>query len=63
MLDIDEEGNRYWYNSEGKLHRDNGPAVEWNDGAKEWLINGERHRIDGPAYENNNGDKAWYIEV
>jgi hypothetical protein len=25
----------------GKLHRENGPAVEWINAYKEWCINGE----------------------
>ena len=31
-------GARKWYLN-GKLHRKDGPAVEWNDGNKEWYIN------------------------
>lgn len=29
-----------YHNEDGKLHRLDGPAVEWNDGGKEWWING-----------------------
>ena len=28
------------YNDQGKLHRENGPAVEKDNGDKEWWING-----------------------
>ena len=31
---------KYW-NQNGKLHREDGPAVEWVDGSKEWYINGK----------------------
>ena len=44
----------------GKLHREDGPAVEWNSGDKEWFLNGQRHREDGPAAEYANG-KFWYL--
>jgi len=54
-------GNKYWH-KEGKLHRENGPAVELWDGSKNWYIGGVLHRIDGPAVETYNGYKEWYIE-
>lgn len=31
------------------LHREDGPAIEYEDGTNEWYINNQRHRIDGPA--------------
>ena len=45
----------------GKIHRTDGPAIEWNDGGIEWWINGKRHREDGPACEYISGDKYWYL--
>jgi hypothetical protein len=45
----------------GKLHRDNGPAIEWNNGSKEWWLNNELHREDGPAVEYPDGRKFWYL--
>jgi len=49
---------RYWLNS--KLHREDGPAVEYPSGQKEWRIKGEFHRLDGPAVEYPSGQKEWY---
>ena len=50
------------YRLNGKLHREDGPAVEWaNDGNKYWYQNGKRHRTDGPAIEDADGTKEWYI--
>ncbi|HNC55219.1 MAG TPA: hypothetical protein PLP33_07235 [Leptospiraceae bacterium] len=54
-------GNKHWY-KEGRLHREDGPAVEWIIGYKEWWVEGLRHRTDGPAVEYPNGDKFWYVE-
>ena len=54
------DGFKEWYIN-GKLHREDGPAVEYPDGSKEWYINGKRHREDGPAVEYGNGSKYWYI--
>jgi hypothetical protein len=42
-------------------HREDGPAVEYADGDKEWWLNGKRHREDGAAIEYANGDKTWYL--
>ncbi|MDP2696412.1 MAG: hypothetical protein Q8O87_04180 [bacterium] len=49
----------WWLN--GKLHREDGPAVEWYYGTKEWYINGKRHREDGPAKEWPDGSKSWFL--
>lgn len=49
MTKIGKNKRRKWINSDGKLHRDDGPAIEHINGTKEWYINGELHREDGPA--------------
>jgi hypothetical protein len=57
-----EYPNRIEYqNEQGKRHREDGPAVEWNIGDKSWWINGKRHREDGPAVETTRGRKFWYL--
>jgi hypothetical protein len=43
-----------------KLHRLDGPAIEYNSGDKGWYQNGLCHRLDGPAIEYVFGYKAWY---
>ena len=53
-------GIKYWCLN-GKLHREDGPAIEWADGDKEWYLNGKLHREDGPAYEGASGNKSWYL--
>ena len=50
-----------WFNKDGQRHREDGPAITWADGDKEWYQNGQLHRIDGPAIENADGRKEWYI--
>jgi len=57
---IDEHGTKHWY-IDGKLHREDGPAIECTNGASVWWIHGELHREDGPAVELANGYKAWYL--
>jgi hypothetical protein len=34
------DGSRKWY-CEGKLHREDGPAIERADGTKEWYLDGK----------------------
>ena len=58
---VDDLGTIRWYNEKGKLHREDGPAIEWADGSKEWFLKGRIHREDGPAIEWANGYKAWYL--
>jgi hypothetical protein len=31
-----------YFNSDGELHREGGPAIEHADGGKEWYVNGKR---------------------
>ena len=56
----DKYGNKRWYLGD-RLHREDGPALEYADGSKEWLVNGRYHRLDGPACEYVNGSKYWYV--
>lgn len=52
-------------NSLGQLHCDDGPAVEWTDGQKEWWVNGELHRLDGPAIEaayGHHDHQEWWVD-
>lgn len=51
----------YWY-YDGKLHRENGPAIEWNDGTQIWFNHGRKHRLDGPANISSITGIRWYIE-
>ena len=53
-------GDKRWYLN-GKLHREDGPAVEYPDGQKVWWLNDELHREDGPAIKCANGSKSWYL--
>ncbi len=53
-------GSHIAWTLNGKIHREDGPAVEYAGGRREWWINGNHHREDGPAIEYANGDKRWY---
>jgi len=69
MLKINRNGDRFWFKGEapeivegrmwwfgGKLHREDGPAVEWANGTKEWCIDNDNHRIGGPSIEFGDGN-------
>jgi len=56
-----DDGNTWWFKYGTEiLHRENGPAVEHEDGYKAWYQNSEIHRLDGPAQEYPDGTKYWY---
>jgi hypothetical protein len=61
VVTVSPSGTRQYFNPEKVLHREDGPAVEWPDGGKEYWINGERHREGGPAIEYASGTRYYYI--
>jgi len=54
-------GTKRWFLNE-KLHRLDGPAVEYFDGDKLWFLHDRLHRLDGPAVEYIDGDKEWWVD-
>ena len=51
---------RVEYRLNGILHREDGPAVEYDNGGQ-WYVNGKQHREDGPATILSNGTKYWFF--
>ena len=49
-----------WFLNE-KLHREDGPAIEYIDGTNAWYLNDKLHREDGPAIEYPDGNKYWFL--
>ena len=60
-IEVDVFGTRKYHNSAGHLHRTDGPAIEYPNGAKFWVQNNLLHRTDGPAVEYFNGELQWWI--
>ena len=60
-VEMDSLGTKRWTNKEGKLHRLDGPAIEYAGGAKKWYQNGNLHRLDGPAIIMADGTTTWWI--
>jgi len=57
---IHSDGAKQW-RLNGKLHREDGHAVESAGGAKYWYLNGQYHRADGPSCEWTDGTKIWHL--
>ena len=56
-------GVREWRKPDGTLHREDGPAIEWDNGYKQWCFNGMLHRKGGPAVEYpDGGSKEWFFK-
>jgi hypothetical protein len=57
---VEFKGIKRWLLND-KIHRENGPAVEWPDGEAHWYLNGKLHREGGPAIERPCGSKSWFF--
>ena len=53
--------DKYWKNEEGQVSRDDGPALEYAEGIREWFKNGLRHRENGPAIIWDDGFCLYYL--
>ena len=56
---VDDAATRWYSASTGRRHRENGPAVEWSIGTKEYYLDGKRHREDGYAVEWLESGEYW----
>ena len=57
---IKTNGSDKWY-LDGKLHREDGPAIIRADGSQVWYLHGEIHRENRPAAIWTNGSEEWYL--
>ena len=39
------------YYKNNQFHREDSPAIEWDNGSKHWYFHGLLHRTDGPAID------------
>ena len=54
--------DRVEWRHNGKLHREDGPAIELASGSEVWYLNGQLHREDGPAIEGADGYNSWRLK-
>jgi hypothetical protein len=43
---LHNDGDVYWYNELGETHRDDGPAIIYDDGEVEWYLNDEEYTLE-----------------
>lgn len=56
---LSASGDQEFY-KQGRLHREDGPAVICANDTKKWYIDGKLHREDGPAITYPSGHKEYY---
>lgn len=50
------------YYKNGQLHREDGPALEYDNGYQKWYLNGLRHRANNlPAVIYKNNDQEYWL--
>ncbi len=52
---IENETGKFHLNGDSQFHCNNGPAIIYLNGNKEWYQKGKLHRLDGPAIDYNDG--------
>lgn len=55
------DGTKEWRNTDGQLHRVDGPAIIRSNGTLEYYLNDEHHRIGGPAIIRQDGTEQYYL--
>ena len=57
---VEFEDRVEWHDELGRIHREDGPAIEFFNGDRYWLFEGLRRRVSGPAVELSGGARFWY---
>lgn len=62
---LNEYGANFYVNHLGQYHREDGPAIIYPSGRKDWYLRDKLHRLDGPAVEAGKDTHlkidSWYI--
>ena len=53
------DGNIEWWEKDGELHREDGPAVVFGFGGCQYWLHGKLHRVDGPAIITAGDDPSY----
>lgn len=59
-VESDEDGEAIVFRENGEIHREDGPAVEWQQGDLQWYSHGELHRAGGQAVIGDDGEQQWF---
>jgi hypothetical protein len=60
-IKIFREGTAQVWRRDGLIHREDGPAMIWDDGMQAWYRNDLLHREDGPAVIYPGGTCTWWF--
>lgn len=61
MIKTHQDGSKeYWV--DGRLHREDGPAIDYVNGTQYWYKHGKLHREDGPAIMWWDGRQYWFLD-
>ena len=52
----DDEGN-FWYDNQGRLHRRDGPAIEYANGDTSWYLHGK------PWHDHPKESTGWFEDM
>ena len=52
----------FYSDDNGEAHRNNGPAIIYNNESKSYWKHGKFHRLNGLSIEGLYGYKQWYYE-
>jgi hypothetical protein len=60
---VDQSGSTIWVLKDNPsiIHRDDGPAIIWDDGSEFWYSSGVNHREDGPSATYAGGTMHWHV--
>ena len=50
-LEINNHGDKCWKLPNGLFHHEDGPAVEYSNGYKEWWVNGKQYSKEDYKYK------------
>jgi len=59
---VRDDKNALTFSDDLELHREDGPAVIYDDGGQEWWRHGQLHRDGEPAVTRSDGNMLWYVE-
>lgn len=59
-IDSPHRSHDFHLDLDNNLHCDDGPAVLYHDGGREWWIHGQKHREGGPAVVHPAGGEEWW---
>ncbi len=61
MKTVSKTGLIKYLDFNGQLHREDGPAMTFNNGAEFYYVHGKQHRTDGPSTIWHDGEVEYWV--